>query len=491
MKLVKFRRAVKFLARVSLLGVLLALSGSMTILLPQGSGDSVDWIAGLCDQGVSCAIGGPFRFDEIDVVDGVGLTSNNSFLELGGTGGNQIGLLQGCANNEIPKWVEASSVWNCAADVSGGTPEWESLVNGTSGTTAYTSDNVLDILRFDDQAARANAFFQISQTVGNPTTAGIQFGLTAVDPDHTLFSSSRAVDGSTVLGVLNNATAADAGTNETTDFRFNFNGDEGATIQVGKTEDYQTGPAESSFFGIRTRTDGTTAEAGRFLLNGVLDMAIGFRIGGAGTANQVLKGDGTNITLAALVEGDLPTTALLEGDAGLGMVINAGAFDIDLIDVTDAAGSASNNSGLEFGGTGAADIGLLRACTINQILKWDGTALWECQDDEDTNPLDITTCDAVTLSTGSVTLVGGANSVNCAVIDTEASAAQDDWSAVVCTAGSWWLTKAADSARTVTLVTGLGASDKQVQFDHVDDRAMLECSAANTLKMIDFRSNGV
>nr|MBA3758419.1 tail fiber domain-containing protein [Candidatus Saccharibacteria bacterium] len=48
--------------------------------------------------------------------DGAGATSNGSGLE-SGTGG--IGLLQGCANNDILKWVDASSVWNCAVDATG------------------------------------------------------------------------------------------------------------------------------------------------------------------------------------------------------------------------------------------------------------------------------------------------------------------------------------------------------------------------------------
>jgi len=48
--------------------------------------------------------------------DGAGATSNGSGLEAG-TGG--IGLLQGCSNNQILKWVNASSVWNCAADATG------------------------------------------------------------------------------------------------------------------------------------------------------------------------------------------------------------------------------------------------------------------------------------------------------------------------------------------------------------------------------------
>lgn len=474
------------------LRVLSLFFGGVFALMAQGVGDSVDWATALCDQGVTCAVGGPIQLDIMDVVDGTGGTSSNSFLELGGTGGNQIGLLQGCSNNEIPKWVEGSSVWNCAADVSGGTPEWESLVNGSDGTTSYTASATADIWRIQDQAARANAFFEIDQNTGNPTTAGIQFSLTATDVDHTMFRSSRAVDGSTILAVLNNATTADAGTNETTDFRMDFDGVQGVTLQAGKTEDYQTGPGESSFFAIRTRTDGSEAEAGRFLLNGILDMATGFRVGGAGTANQVLKGDGTNIILAALVEGDLPSTALLESDAGLGMVINAGAFDIDLIDATDASGSASNQSGMEFGGPGGDDLGLIRGCTINQILKWDGTANWECQADADTNPFDVASCDAVVLdSGGEATLVGGANSMNCASIDTFASAASDTWETVVCTAGSLWMVKANDSARTVIVGTGLGASDTQWQMDHVDDRIFLDCPTTDTVKTISRKSNGV
>jgi hypothetical protein len=196
--------------------------------------------------------------------------------------------------------------------------------------------------------------------------------------------------------------------------------------------------------------------------------------------------------LAALVEGDLPSTALLESDAGLGMVINAGSFDIDLIDATDAAGSASNQSGMEFGGDGAGDLGLLRGCSLDDILKWDGTANWECQADADTNPFDVASCDAVVLgSAGEATLVGGANSMNCATMDTFASAASDTWESVTCTAGSLWMLKANDSARTVIVGTGLGASDTQWQMDHIDDRLFLDCSATDTVKTVNRKSNGV
>lgn len=53
--------------------------------------------------------------DENDLIsgDGVGATSSGSGLEAG-TGG--IGLLQGCNDNEVLKWNEASAVWECGSD---------------------------------------------------------------------------------------------------------------------------------------------------------------------------------------------------------------------------------------------------------------------------------------------------------------------------------------------------------------------------------------
>lgn len=49
--------------------------------------------------------------------DGTGGTSSGSGLELDANG---VGLLQGCANNEILKWVDGTSLWQCAADATGG-----------------------------------------------------------------------------------------------------------------------------------------------------------------------------------------------------------------------------------------------------------------------------------------------------------------------------------------------------------------------------------
>ncbi len=54
--------------------------------------------------------------DILAVADGVGVTSNNSGLELSGAGSDLLALLQGCAEGDVLKWTEATSVWSCAAD---------------------------------------------------------------------------------------------------------------------------------------------------------------------------------------------------------------------------------------------------------------------------------------------------------------------------------------------------------------------------------------
>jgi hypothetical protein len=53
--------------------------------------------------------------DLLDSADGTGSTSNNSGLEFQGAGSNELGLLQGCANNEVLSWNDGSNVWQCAS----------------------------------------------------------------------------------------------------------------------------------------------------------------------------------------------------------------------------------------------------------------------------------------------------------------------------------------------------------------------------------------
>jgi hypothetical protein len=96
--------------------------------------------------------------------------------------------------------------------------------------------------------------------------------------------------------------------------------------------------------------------------------------------------------------------------AGSGLEEVAGSPDslaIDLIDADDQVGSSSNQSGMEFGGTGGTDLGLLRNCGNGQILKFNTTGgLWECQNDDDSGGSPawealVNTADTATSFTGS------------------------------------------------------------------------------------------
>jgi hypothetical protein len=75
--------------------------------------------------------------------DGVGITSSASGLERQSDG---LTLLQGCANNQILKWVEATDTWDCSADSSGGLSDadYGDIVVGGSGTTMQVDADVID-----------------------------------------------------------------------------------------------------------------------------------------------------------------------------------------------------------------------------------------------------------------------------------------------------------------------------------------------------------
>lgn len=90
--------------------------------------------AGIANVNIGAGTGITFTGDSnsikinmINVVDGVGATFNYSGLEAGGTLGAQVGLLQGCANNQVLKWSESASTWGCGAL----TPPTESVTDET------------------------------------------------------------------------------------------------------------------------------------------------------------------------------------------------------------------------------------------------------------------------------------------------------------------------------------------------------------------------
>lgn len=179
-----------------------------------------------------------------------------------------------------------------------GASSWSSLSAPTAATN-FVSDATGETVDFQFQSAFTSGNqFAIRQNTGNPS-GGTLFAVIATDTDPVLSLFQRPVDGAAVLLTIENSQAnAASSTNETADIRALFAGVEAGFIRFGKTEDYTSGANESSFLAIHTRTDGTTAEAARFLLNGVLDLVTGLRIGGSATNGRYLRANGTNFVVS-------------------------------------------------------------------------------------------------------------------------------------------------------------------------------------------------
>src|SRR5690606_13887186 len=62
---------------------------------------------------------GTLSIDLLTEADGTGLTSSQSGLEFGGTGSDELTLLQGCSDGEVLAWNDTDNVWECATDSTG------------------------------------------------------------------------------------------------------------------------------------------------------------------------------------------------------------------------------------------------------------------------------------------------------------------------------------------------------------------------------------
>ena len=122
---------------------------------------------------------GTLAVDLNATLDGVGDATSLSGLEITAT--NELALIQGCANNEVLKWVDAGATWDCAADAdSGGSPTLDNVSNPAAAKLFAHADT--ETIGFDS-ASDGEAFFTISLSAAD--LAGNTKGLliTAVDND--------------------------------------------------------------------------------------------------------------------------------------------------------------------------------------------------------------------------------------------------------------------------------------------------------------------
>ena len=103
-----------------------------------------------------------------------------------------------CTGSDKVSAISAAGVITCTADVSGGSPAWEGLVNSADSATAYTSNNVAETVTFSFESAfGASQQFLIRQQTGNPT-AGTLLDVRAADTNVTVFRAGDGTNGITV-----------------------------------------------------------------------------------------------------------------------------------------------------------------------------------------------------------------------------------------------------------------------------------------------------
>jgi excisionase family DNA binding protein len=275
------------------------------------------------------------NIDFITAADGTGATSSNSGFELAGAGGDQLALLQGCSNNQVLKWDDASSAWGCATDSTVSALAWSELTDPTANLTL-------------DHGTFATTF---------NWGAGLLDGV-SLDAMTMNFTSALADIGTQRLLVLEN-------------------GDDGVGLIGGLDRmlvlDHQdTNEALSVALeiisaagGITTAIDVTDADIGTALSFG---------------ANNII---GTNFTVTGS-SGNVDTQGTIQaGSSNVTITTSAGNIDADAIGLItgDGAGSTSSGSGLE---TDTDRLGMLQGCSDNEILKWNNTTnVWFCAADNE------------------------------------------------------------------------------------------------------------
>lgn len=252
--------------------------------------------------------------------DGTGSTSSGSGLE---TDTDRLGLLQGCANNEILKWNDAGGVWACGSDSTGGGSGTlqDAYTNGGSITTTDAKD--IDLVLAD---TTSDSNLDIDLISDNTVSISRNDGASTESPSQLLLLENLDTDLTIAAGL--NFNVATGGVLTT---GVDLSDGEIVTALALGSNDVTVGGATISAaeFAILDSNIALTSE-----VSGILPTAnggTGLNTSGA-TNGQLLIGNGSGFTLAALTQGTGITVSNGSGSITIASTLGTA---IDTSEITD------------------------------------------------------------------------------------------------------------------------------------------------------------
>src|SRR3989344_3589842 len=302
--------------------------------------DGDDLASSVAGSGLVLLAGSPDQIDidEIDVADGAGSTSNNSGLEFGGTGGAQIGLLQGCGDSEVLKWVESLSVWQCSSDVSAGTPTLENVSAALSEGSAQDSNENTVRWNWDFTGAADTEDSGLIVSESSASTAGNQ--------DRKALVEITTLSGSVASPLQITSGSADAGD---------------IWIDLDGSGDFEVRDAGVAFVQF---LDDNTITLGKATSSSAVNI-------GNGSQGDIIKiGVGTTVGDSITIGNAVATTTVVidTGTGGINFGDNANAKTIDIGGVTN---SGTDKINIATNAT-AGDVIIIGNSSANTTLTLDG-----------------------------------------------------------------------------------------------------------------------
>ncbi|MBX4187210.1 MAG: hypothetical protein KW802_03080, partial [Candidatus Doudnabacteria bacterium] len=223
--------------------------------------------------------------------DGAGSSSSGSGLE---TDTDRLGLLQGCANNQILKWNDGTSVWACAAD---------STAAGGSGTLqdAYDSGNTINTVAATDIAffLDNDASFIVTTSAGRTgfTNLSLSDGSNATPPAQLLLINNTDTNEALASGLKISSAAGGITTG------IDLSDADIVTALALGSNDVTVGGVtiDSTEFSLLNGRSGTLIDTANVAANATTAVTAGSGLTGGGTVGALTLniGAGTGITVGA------------------------------------------------------------------------------------------------------------------------------------------------------------------------------------------------